>query len=118
MPSLVSILSILTIALVSDRVHRTWYEEAGSNHCQNQQELRHDHCWMLPNYSIIRLRLLKIATGTLRSLWAEIASNKDQYFNKASSDMSKSISQIKSLHDHVITVILTPANGECTPWKH
>jgi hypothetical protein len=61
---------------------------------------------------------LKTAKGVLRSLWAEIASNKDQYLNRASSDMSKSISQIKSLHDHVITVILTPANGECTLWKH
>ena len=61
---------------------------------------------------------LKTATGVLRSWWAEIDSNKDQYVNRASSDMSKSISQIKSLHDHVITVILTPANGECTLWKH
>jgi hypothetical protein len=32
--------------------------------------------------------------------------------------MSKSISQIKSLHDHVITVILTPADGECKLWEH
>jgi hypothetical protein len=54
----------------------------------------------------------------LRSLSVEIASNKVQYLNRASSDMSKSISQIKSLHDHVITVILTPVNGECPLCKH
>ncbi len=61
---------------------------------------------------------LKTATGVLRSLWAEIASNKDQYLNRASFDMSKSIFQIKSLHDHVVTVIFIHANGEGTHWKH
>jgi len=56
----------------------------------------------------------KTATAVLRSLWTEIASNEDLYVNRASFEMSKSISQIKSLHNHVITIILTPANGECT----
>ena len=61
---------------------------------------------------------LKPATVPLCSLCAEIAINKDLYANRASSDMSKSIFSIKSLLDHVFTVILTPANGECTLWKH
>lgn len=54
----------------------------------------------------------------LRSLWAEIASNKDKFVNKVSSDMSKSICQIKPLHNLAATVILPPANGECTLCKH
>jgi hypothetical protein len=45
----------------------------------------------------------------LRALWAEIASNKDQFLKKASSDMSKLISQMKSLLHLVIPVLLTPA---------
>jgi hypothetical protein len=61
---------------------------------------------------------LKIATGVLRSLRAEIASYKDQYVNRAPSDMSKSNSQIRSLHDHVLTTILTPANSECILLKN
>jgi hypothetical protein len=47
-------------------------------------------------------------------MWTEIASNEDLYMNRASFEMSKSISEIKSLHDHIITIILTPANDECT----
>ena len=42
----------------------------------------------------------------------------DQYSKRSPTDMSKSICQIKSLHDHVITVISNPANGECTLCKH
>lgn len=44
--------------------------------------------------------------------------NKDQYVKKTSSVMPKSIFSKKSLHDHVIIVILTPASSECTRWKH
>jgi len=62
--------------------------------------------------------LSKTATGVLRSLWAEIPGNKDQYVNKMSSDMSKSIFLKNSLHDHVIIVILIPASSDCTRWKH
>jgi hypothetical protein len=60
----------------------------------------------------------KTATGVLRSLWAEIAGNQDQYVNKMSFDMSKNIFLKKSLNDHGITVILTPANGECILCKY
>jgi hypothetical protein len=42
----------------------------------------------------------------------------DQYTKRPPNDTSKSISHIKPLHDHVITAILTPANGECTLWKY
>jgi len=61
---------------------------------------------------------LKIVTGALRPFGAQIAGNKNKYFKSASSDMSKSVSQIKSLHNHVITVIMTPVKGECTLRKH
>jgi hypothetical protein len=53
---------------------------AGSNRCQNYQELRPERGWISPNYSVIRsgLCILKTATGVLRTLKAEIASNKEQ----------------------------------------
>ena len=61
---------------------------------------------------------LKIATGVLRPFGAQFACNKNEHFNRTLSDMSKCLSQIKSLHNHVITVIMTPVNSEFRLQKH
>ena len=64
------------------------------------------------NLSIIRSGTcsLKAATGIIRSLEHRIVNSKKTIGKQGVlSDMSKSICQIKYLHDHDIAVISTPA---------